>query len=74
MQTPSQADLRPPALVPDVLGMSAEEATATLREAGFRVAVASAAKGSARDPVAAQSPPSGDTAPEGSLVTIEVGE
>jgi penicillin-binding protein 1A len=63
----------PPVAVPDVLGLSAEDATTRLREAGFRVAIAPLPAGAATpDTVATQSPRSGGTAPRGSLVTIEV--
>ncbi|HEX6230591.1 MAG TPA: transglycosylase domain-containing protein [Actinomycetota bacterium] len=66
--------------VPDVVGASRGAATSTLRQAGFRVAVASDPECDPQDPdcdyrpgvVWSQSPAGGESAPEGSTVTVRV--
>jgi penicillin-binding protein 1A len=73
--TPPRSQLGPPTLVPKVVGLTGDEAKAKLEEAGFRVNVVAAPKGS-KPPgtVIVQSPRAGSSAPRGSPVTIEVAE
>ncbi len=60
--------------VPDVVGMTQPQATATLRGAGFTVRVVTTASTPAnRGRVIAQNPFAGSDAPRGSQVTITVG-
>ena len=61
------------AVVPYVVGWSADDASEELQDAGFAVAIATApAANSQVGDVVAESPPGG-RAPEGSTVTITVG-
>jgi penicillin-binding protein 1A len=73
VQPPGGPDLGAPATVPRVVGLPLEEARPILEFTGFRVAVAPVA--GAEDEVGtvvAQSPPAGQVAPRGSVVTLEV--
>ncbi|MER5477947.1 Stk1 family PASTA domain-containing Ser/Thr kinase [Streptomyces sp. NPDC002734] len=58
--------------VPDVTGMSADEATAELEEAGFEVDEDRGLFGIFGDTVKSQSPEAGDKAPKGSTVTVKI--
>jgi beta-lactam-binding protein with PASTA domain/tRNA A-37 threonylcarbamoyl transferase component Bud32 len=61
--------------VPNVVGMTQAEATSTLQEAGFKVAVQESTTfdSSRNGRVVAQNPSGGASAPRGSTVTITVG-
>jgi beta-lactam-binding protein with PASTA domain/tRNA A-37 threonylcarbamoyl transferase component Bud32 len=61
--------------VPNVVGMTQSDATSTLQEAGFNVAVQESTTfdSSRNGRVIAQSPSGGSSAPRGSTVTITVG-
>ncbi len=63
-----------PADVPSVVGQSASEATATLRDAGFETNVVQVPSDEAAGTVVAQSPAAGDSARKGSSVRINVAE
>lgn len=60
--------------VPDVVGQTQQEATATLREAGFRVRATTVDTGDASQngTVVDEQPAAGTRAPQGSVVTISV--
>ncbi|MFE5210732.1 Stk1 family PASTA domain-containing Ser/Thr kinase [Streptomyces sp. NPDC056600] len=58
--------------VPDVTGLSADEATAELEEAGFEVDEDRGLFGIFGDTVKSQSPEAGDKAPKGSTVTVKI--
>ncbi|WP_448317648.1 Stk1 family PASTA domain-containing Ser/Thr kinase [Streptomyces sp. CO7] len=58
--------------VPDVTGMSADEATAELKDAGFEVDKDRGLFGLFGDTVDSQSPSAGDKAPKGSTVTVKI--
>ncbi len=60
--------------VPDVVGTTSSEATATLRDAGFTVNVVAVPSDSPSGQVVAQDPVAGGDAPEGSAVRINVAE
>jgi beta-lactam-binding protein with PASTA domain len=66
-----------PSVVPDVLGETPEDATVTLEDFGFEVALGSEVALAWNDPddglVVAQNPAAGQTLEFGSLVTIQVG-
>jgi serine/threonine-protein kinase len=62
-----------PEEIPDVVGMTQEEAEQTLREAGYVPDVVESANTTEpKGTVIQQSPPAGQNAPEGSTVTIVV--
>jgi serine/threonine-protein kinase len=58
--------------VPDVVGMSLDEATAELEDAGFEVDKDRGLFGLFGDTVEEQSPAAGDKAPKGSTVTVKI--
>ncbi|MEU3553142.1 Stk1 family PASTA domain-containing Ser/Thr kinase [Streptomyces fragilis] len=58
--------------VPDVTGMSVDEATAKLKDAGFEVDEDRGLLGLFADTVKSQSPSAGDKAPKGSTVTVKI--
>lgn len=58
--------------VPDVVGMSVDEATAKLKDAGFEVDEDRGLLGLFADTVKSQSPSAGDKAPKGSEVTVKI--
>lgn len=60
--------------VPDVVGTTSSEATATLRDAGFTVNLVAVPSDSPSGQVVAQDPVAGGDAPEGSAVRINVAE
>ena len=63
-----------PVAVPDVVGTTSSEATATLRNAGFTVNVVAVPSDSPSGQVVAQDPVAGGNAPEGTAVRINVAE
>ena len=64
-----------PQVLPNVVGMAAEQATSTLQSLGFRVRrTTNPDSGAAPGSVIAQSPPGGTLTPTGALVTIEVAQ
>lgn len=72
-QVPAGPSLGPPTPVPPVVGLPVEEARPLLEAAGFKVSVAPLEGSDATEgEVVAQSPPAGQSAPQGSTVTIEV--
>jgi len=60
--------------VPDVVGTTSSEATATLREAGFEANVVSVPSERPPGTVVAQDPASGTTQPEGTSIRLNVAE
>ena len=60
--------------VPDVVGTTSSEATATLREAGFEANLVSVPSERPPGTVVAQDPAAGTTQPEGSRVRLNVAE
>ena len=69
---PDPSGLGPLRPVPGVVGDTAAEAEASLREAGFVVHRVTGAKGKKPGVVVVQSPAGGMSAPRGSIVSIEV--
>jgi serine/threonine-protein kinase len=65
---------RPQVSVPDVVGTTSSEATATLRDAGFEVNLVAVPSDRPSGSVVAQSPRSGAEAPKGSTVRLNVAE
>ena len=62
------------ARVPDVVGTTSSEATATLRDAGFEANVVAVPSDKPSGQVVAQSPAAGTDAPEGSTVRLNVAQ
>ena len=60
--------------VPDVVGTTSSQATATLRNAGFDVNLVSVPSDRAPGTVVAQAPPAGSEQPEGSTIRLNVAE
>ena len=60
--------------VPDVVGTTSSEATATLRDAGFEANVVAVPSDLPSGQVVAQSPAAGSDAPEGSTVRVNVAQ
>ena len=60
--------------VPDVVGTTSSEATATLRDAGFEANVVAVPSEQPSGQVVAQSPAAGSDAPEGSTVRLNVAQ
>ena len=62
-----------PEQVPDVVGMTEQQATRTLRDAGFEVFTTTTTETTEpRGTVVRQNPPAGSEQPEGTSITIEV--
>lgn len=70
-QTTTSAEL---VRVPDVVGTTSSEATATLREAGFEANIVPVPSDRPSGQVVAQNPPAGSTATEGETVRLNVAQ
>ena len=72
--TSTAATTRPQVTVPDVVGTTSSEATATLRDAGLDVNLVSVPSDRSPGTVIAQNPPAGAEAADGSTVRLNVAE